>query len=235
VVDVAGPHGLEYGVVDLGRLELASEPVGGVHYGIRTALPLVEVRVPFRLSHRELDNISRGAKDPDFEPMEEAASAVAMFEERALYRGFAPGSIAGLTENGAHEPVVIDPEVKALPGAVMQARRQIEMSGISGPFALVMGPEVFTFLAQERSTCTPVYRQLRDQVDRDLTWSAALKNQAVLLSLRGGDFEMVLGQDLTIGYVDFDRNADEVEFYFTESFTFRVLEPAAAITLQLAG
>jgi hypothetical protein len=31
------------------------------------------------------------------------------------------------------------------------------------------------------------------------------------------------------------HNAQEVELYFTESFTFRVQEPAAAVELQLAA
>jgi len=40
-----------------------------------------------------------------------------------------------------------------------------------------------------------------------------------------------VGQDLTIGYKL--HNAREVELYFTESFAFRVLEPAAAVELKL--
>jgi len=52
-----------------------------------------------------------------------------------------------------------------------------------------------------------------------------------VLSRRGGDFEMTVGQDLTIGYKI--HNAREVELYFTESFTFRVLELAAAVELKL--
>jgi hypothetical protein len=42
-----------------------------------------------------------------------------------------------------------------------------------------------------------------------------------------------LGQDLAIGY---DRHAAEtVTLYFTESFTFRILEPAAVIHYTAEG
>lgn len=47
------------------------------------------------------------------------------------------------------------------------------------------------------------------------------------MTTRGGDLELVLGQDLAIGYER--HGAETVTLYFTESFTFRILEPAAVI------
>ena len=47
------------------------------------------------------------------------------------------------------------------------------------------------------------------------------------MSTRGGDLELILGQDLAIGYEA--HTQDKVKLYFTESFTFRILEPAAVI------
>jgi len=52
----------------------------------------------------------------------------------------------------------------------------------------------------------------------------------VLLSTRGGDFELTVGADCAIGYAGHDR--DNVELYITASFTFRVLEPKAAVPLK---
>ena len=51
----------------------------------------------------------------------------------------------------------------------------------------------------------------------------------MLLSTAGGDFELTIGQALAIGYASHDRN--EVELFLTESFTFRVLRPEAAVEL----
>jgi uncharacterized linocin/CFP29 family protein len=47
--------------------------------------------------------------------------------------------------------------------------------------------------------------------------------------LRGDDFELTVGQDLSIGYLEHDR--EKVRLYFQESFTFRVLTPHAAVAL----
>jgi len=54
----------------------------------------------------------------------------------------------------------------------------------------------------------------------------------VLLSLRGGDFKLTLGQDLSIGYAASDR--DQVELYITGSHTFQTLERDAAVELSIA-
>jgi uncharacterized linocin/CFP29 family protein len=65
-------------------------------------------------------------------------------------------------------------------------------------------------------------------VDRPLVRAEALTGGAVV-SLRGGDYELTVGQDLSIGYAHHTKT--EVELYVTESFTFRVLEPAASVRI----
>ena len=51
-----------------------------------------------------------------------------------------------------------------------------------------------------------------------------------MVSRRGGDFTLTVGQDLAIGYKGHSER--EVELYFTESFTFRTQEAAAAVALE---
>ena len=52
---------------------------------------------------------------------------------------------------------------------------------------------------------------------------------AVVLSLRGGDFELTVGRDLSVGYLD--HTQDRARFYIQESMTFRVLDSDAAVPL----
>jgi uncharacterized linocin/CFP29 family protein len=66
--------------------------------------------------------------------------------------------------------------------------------------------------------------------DGPLVWAPALDAGGVLVSTRGGDYELTVGQDLSIGYTAHDRT--EVELFLTESFTFRVLEAKAAVQLR---
>jgi uncharacterized linocin/CFP29 family protein len=52
----------------------------------------------------------------------------------------------------------------------------------------------------------------------------------VVLSQRGGDFLFESGQDLSVGYLDHDR--DVVRLYLEQSFSFRVATPEAAVPLK---
>jgi uncharacterized linocin/CFP29 family protein len=49
------------------------------------------------------------------------------------------------------------------------------------------------------------------------------------VTTRGGDFELHIGQDVSIGYLS--HNDDAVRLYLQESFTFLLLTSEAAIAL----
>ena len=68
----------------------------------------------------------------------------------------------------------------------------------------------------------PVLEHLRLIVGGPVVWAPAVDG-AVVLSQRGDDFELVVGQDLSIGYTDHD--ADSVGLYLEESITFRAAGP----------
>ena len=55
----------------------------------------------------------------------------------------------------------------------------------------------------------------------------------MLLSTRGGDYELRLGQDVSIGYLSHD--ADSVQLYFTESFTFAAYTTEASVPITALG
>ena len=52
---------------------------------------------------------------------------------------------------------------------------------------------------------------------------------AFVLTTRGGDFELDIGQDASIGYLSHSDTA--VHLYLQETFTFRLLTTEAAVAL----
>jgi len=231
LVDFSGPHGWQFAAVNLGRLDVPSQAAtDGVAWGLHMVLPLVEVRVPFTLGIWELDDIQRGAKNPDLDALKVAARKVAIFEETALYRGFGAAGMQGLLEASSHAPVPLSPDRNSFTESVELALLAIQEAEISGPYALVLGTEPYKWLMAGDPNAYPLRERIKAMVSGGIHWSPVLEGGAVL-SRRGGDFEMTVGQDLTIGYKL--HNAREVELYFTESFAFRVLEPAAAVELKL--
>jgi uncharacterized linocin/CFP29 family protein len=231
VVDVCGPHGWAFAAVNLGRLELADGPAaGGVDWGLHQVQPLLEFRVPFSLGIWGLDDVERGARNPDLAALTAAARRVAAFEESAIYRGFGPGGIPGMLAASSHAPVPLSRERGQFTESVELALLAIQEAEIGGPYALVLGSEPFKWLMAGEPQAYPLRKRIQALVTGGIHWSPVLQGGAVV-SRRGGDFELTVGQDLTIGYQR--HTAKEVELYYTESFTFRVLEPAAAAELRL--
>ena len=74
----------------------------------------------------------------------------------------------------------------------------------------------------------PVIEHVRALVDGPLVWAPAVDG-ACVMSTRGGDFELVVGQDISIGFLS--ATDETVRLYLEESFTFRNIEPAAAVPL----
>lgn len=229
VVDVKGPHGWQYAAVNLGRLRLLKkQPTAGLKVGVREVQPLLEMRTPISLDLMELDNAVRGA-DIDLEPVVEAAERSARVEDDAIFNGYADGCIKGIAQATPHKPITIK-STDGYPSAVVEACEVLREAGIDGPYALVLSPQCFADVSRATQDGYPLRKRIERQIiDGPLVHAPAVDG-AIVLSIRGGDFELTIGQDFSVGYASHDR--DKVELYLTESFTFRVLEPAAAVVLK---
>lgn len=230
VVDFSGPHGFRFAAVSTGRMELLREqPRPGISVGVRTVQPIVELRTPIVLDLMELDAIARGADTLRLDAVVRAAEAMALTEDGAVFQGYAAGQIAGIVPSSPHAPIAVEATGGWLK-TIVHAEELLRAAGVGGPYALVLGSRAFDALSAASEDGYPLRKRIeRTLVDGPFVWAPALDG-AVLLSTRGGDFELTVGQDLSIGYAYHEKHA--VELYLTESFTFRVLEPAAAVWLK---
>jgi uncharacterized linocin/CFP29 family protein len=234
VVDWAGEGGWRHEAMSLGRTEeLAAPPEGvpgvSVRLRLRMVLPLAEVRVPFTLDRGAIDDIERGDPAADLGDLERAARIAAEIENRAVFHGWAAAGIVGITEASAHPDVALGAEPTAYAGIVARAADTLRCRGIEGPYTLAIGPEGYTRIIEttEHGGFLLVDHLARITGGR-VVWAPGVQG-AVLLSERGGDFRLQVGQDLSIGYSSHD--ADTVQLYLEESFAFRVVEPDAAVAL----
>ncbi len=231
LVNFDGPHGWEYAAVNTGRLDIAKNTAkDGVEWGARIVQPLIEIRSPFTLDQFELDNIERGCDDVDLEPLQKTAVQVARFEDDTIFNGFDQGGIQGIIPSLEHDPLSIPTNASEYPKRIMEAVNQLDLAGVNGPYTLVLGEEEYQSLMQlDCQPNYPIQKLVKDHIGGDIICSPVLQG-GLLLSTRGGDFELTVGQDLSIGYAIHDKK--NIELYITESFTFRVLDPAAAIALK---
>jgi uncharacterized linocin/CFP29 family protein len=228
VVDVKGPEGLALASVGTGHLRQIDPPADGVTAWLRAAQPVVELRVPFTLDRTDIDDVERGALDPDWQPVKDAAKQIAFAEDRAVFEGYAAASITGLRHGSANQALSLPAEILAYPDVVSQAVSSLRLAGVGGPYALLLSASAYTAVAETSDHGYPVRDRLARVVDGEVIWAPAIDGGFVL-STRGGDHELRLGQDLSIGYLSHD--ADHVRLYFTESLTFLVYTSEASVAL----
>lgn len=231
VVDVTGPMGTDFPGVPEGRLTYPkNQPKEGPQYGIHRVHHLVESRIPFELDIAEMDNVVRGAKDVDLSSLEEAARKIALFEEKVVYHGLADANIKGLKLCTGDECMTIGSAPEQLLETIADGITHFTARSVEGPFAFVVGPKLWSRMSAHFQGY-PVKMQAENILGGPVVLSPYLsgefEDEAYLVSTRGGDLELVLGQDLAIGYEK--STAEKASLYFTESFTFRILEPAAVI------
>lgn len=234
IVDVSEPRGFDFSALNLGRLDMGDGgEVGEVRFGTREVLPLVEARAPFELDIWEMDNIDRGARDSNVDDLHRAAMAISKFEERAIYGGLEEARIAGLLHSSQYEdPVTIAGEASDLPEAVGRAVLRLRYAGVEGPYALALGAALYTLLDTDCNDGYPIRRRIADQIAGPVVLAPYLTG-GLVVSRRGGDTEMVIGQDLEVGY--HSHSEKTVRLFISESFTFRVLGPEAVVVLKIKG
>jgi uncharacterized linocin/CFP29 family protein len=230
LVDFAGPHGWAHSATNLGRTQdLSNVPEKGVRALQRRVLGLVELRASFSVARRELEDAERGAADIDLDTLDEAAQRIARAENAAVFHGWDAAGVGGVIEASTHEKINLGEDCERYPRHVAKAVDALRAVGIAGPYGLALGPEAHTrVLETSEHGGYPLLEHLREILGGSIVWAPAVQGAAVL-SLRSGDFLFDSGQDLSIGYENHD--ADAVDLYLEESFSFRVATPEAAVAL----
>jgi uncharacterized linocin/CFP29 family protein len=230
LVDFTGPHGWEHSATNLGRTRaLAEAPTDGVRAEQRRLLAISELYAPFPVARTELRDADRGAEDVDWSALDKAAHRMATAENRVVFHGWEAAGIHGIAEASTHDPLPLGKDCENYPRHVARAVDVLLCAGVGGPYGLALGPQVYTrVLETAEHGGYLLFDHLRKIIGGPLVWAPGVQG-AVVVSQRGGDFVLEVGEDLSVGYESHDD--DSVELYLVESFTFRVLTSEAAVAL----
>jgi uncharacterized linocin/CFP29 family protein len=229
LVDFGGPHGWEYSATNLGRVSALGQAPQDLSAAQRRVMAVVEVRAPFPVSRGELRDADRGAEDIDFDALDAAARRVVAAENEAIFHGWPAAGITGIAEASPLDAIPLGEDCNEYPRLVARAVEMLLDVGVSGPYGLALGREPYTrVLESTEHGGYPLLEHLREILGGPLVWAPGVRG-AVVVSQRGGDFVLDFGEDLSVGYEQ--HNADFVELYLEESFSFRVLTPEAAVAL----
>ena len=119
-------------------------------------------------------------------------------------------------------------DVREYPQAISQALSRLRLVGVNGPYAVLLGAEAYTALAETSDHGYPVLEHVKRLVNDEIIWAPAIEG-AFVLTTRGGDFDLHIGQDVSIGYSS--HTDTTVRLYLQESFTFLLLTAEASVAL----
>jgi uncharacterized linocin/CFP29 family protein len=228
VVDVQGPGGTELSAVGTGHLRPIAASKEGVIARQREVKALVELRVPFELHRQMIDDVARGANDSDWQPAKDAARQIAYAEDGAIFDGYEAAGIVGIRQGTSNPRMSLPTDVREYPDAIAQGLSQLRLVGVNGPYAVLLGAAAYTALAETSDHGYPVLEHVKRLVKDQIIWAPAIEG-AFVLTTRGGDFDLHIGQDVSIGYLNHTDTV--VRLYLQESLTFLLLTAEAAIAL----
>lgn len=232
VVDVVPSDGKPVPGVATGHLVPITPPAEGIIANQREVKALVELRVPFELSRQAIDDVERGSDDSNWQPAKDAAKTLAFAEDRAVFDGYKAASIQGIREGTSNPVKALPVDVLNYIDGIAQALSQLRLVGVNGPYSVVLGANEYTKVVETRDHGYPILEHVKRMMDGDIVWAPAIDGVFVLTT-RGGDFELNIGSDVSIGYLS--HNDKNVRLYLQEAFTFRVLTGEASVILSAAS
>jgi uncharacterized linocin/CFP29 family protein len=178
VADLRGPAGSVLSAVGTGHLLPIQSPNDGILARQREVKALVELRFPFELDRQAIDDVERGANDSDWKPAKDAARQIAYAEDRAIFEGYTAAGIVGIRQGTSNPKMPLPADVRQYPNAIAQALSQLRLVGVNGPYAVLLGADAYTALAETSDRGYPVLEHVKRLLDDKIIWVWLLWNDA---------------------------------------------------------
>jgi uncharacterized linocin/CFP29 family protein len=228
VVDVHGPAGPAFSAVGTGHLRAIEAPGEGVISHLREAKAVAELLVRFDLERKMIDDVERGSNDSNWQPTKDAARKLAFAEDRAIFEGYPSAGIVGVRQGTSNPQKSLPADVRKYPEAFVQALSQLRLVGVNGPYSILLSADAYTELAETSDYGYPVLEHVKRLVEGKIIWAPAIDG-AFVVTTRGGDLDLHIGQDASIGYLS--HTSTHVRLYLQETFTFLYLTSESSVAL----
>jgi uncharacterized linocin/CFP29 family protein len=225
LLPIEGPYGLGLKTVPL-RDEASAEGLVA-----SKTLPVVLIQEHFTLPTRDLLNYEQEGVALDTTAVQDAALSVARREDALLFEGH--GDVPGLMNTVGVQSLEISAweSVGAAADELIEAVSLLDEAGFHGPYSLALTPRLYNRLLRRypQGNMTEL-QHLQQMITDGIVKAPALEAGGVLLASDRQHASIVLGQDMTIGFIG--PAGSEVEFSLSESLTVRVRHPQAVCILE---
>ncbi len=212
-------------------LEEASDGAAGLSSG--GVIPLGLIGKTFSLSARDIAAFEQTGMPFSPAPAAQAALACAAREDDLLLNGSKPLGVSGLLNAKGVQSMKLGTwnDVGAAADDVIKAATMLDEVGLHGPYALALAPARYNLLFRRYQQGNMVEMEhLRELVTDGIVKAPALSGGGVLLATGRQFATIVLGQDLTTGFVG---PADGgYDLHLSESVALRLVQPKAVCVLK---
>ena len=225
LLGISGPFGLGLKAVPMG------DAPGRKGYIASDLLPVPLLQVSFCLGKRDLAAYERDGVAFDTCAITTAACACATTEDTLIFEG-APG-IPGLLSAKGSPSVKVSPweAVGAAADEIIGAVTALDGEGFHGPYALGLAPARYNLLLRRypQGEGTEL-DHLRTIVTGGIHKAPVLRDGGVLLATGKQYAEIVLGQDMSVGFIG--PAGENLEFSISESLVPVIHTPGAVCVLK---
>lgn len=220
-----GPFGLGFAFVPLS--------VRSLEEGISTleGKSLVALERSFHLKKLDIAQFERGSVSLDLAPLVKATREVAKLEEKLIFEGL--GGQSGLCTHpsaGSSSLSEWDKPGKAAED-IIRAVSILDREGFHGPFALALSVERYNLLFRNYpGTGHTELSHICSIVGDRVVKSPVLREGGVLLAVNPMYAEIILGQDLQVGFVGPEEEG--YRFSISESLALLLREPRSVCVLK---
>ena len=227
ILELEGPYGLA-----LKSVPLRDEATASGLIASRT-LPLALIQEGFDLGARDLANYEAEGVTLDRSPVAEAAMAVAKREDDLIFNGSEELEVPGLLTADGTESMALSEwdEVGAATDDLIAAMTKLDEAGFHGPYTLALAPARYNrlFRRYERGNQTEM-EHVKTMVTDGVYKAPILKDKGVLVATGRQYASIVVGQDMTVGFIG--PEGDRVAFTISETLVPRVRRPNAICVLE---
>ena len=233
IVELEGPYGLGLRAVPGADEEIPAKGAQGASLYAASAIPLAGIVARFFVSARDIASLEATGLPFDASAAASAGMSCAMQEESILlYGADALGTSGLLTAKGTSSMKLHSWKmVGTAADDIIAAVTRLDESGFHGPYALALAPALYNLLFRryEQGQMTEL-EHLKSIVTDGLVKSPSLKAGGALLASGRQFTSIVVGQDITVGFVG--PAAGGYDLTVSESVALRMRRPGAVCVLK---
>ncbi len=225
ILDLKGPFGFGLKTIPLGETQIEE---GVTLPGV---LPLIHLYREFSINIRDVASFERDPVALDLRPVAEAAMWCARKEDDLLFNG--TSSIPGLLKMKGPGRMKLSSwdETGSAASDVINGITQLDAGGFHGPYVLALSPARFNLLYRRypQGPMTEM-EHIQSMATKGVVKIPSLKSGGILLSEGSHFASIVLGQDMTVGFVG---PADgKIDLSISESLALQVMVPQSILILE---